>query len=40
VNEVFVDDVDLLFHLFVSFFGTVREPILHIPEIFNLEKIV
>jgi hypothetical protein len=40
VNEVFEDDVDLLFHLFVSFFGIVRESSLHLQEIFSLEKIV
>jgi hypothetical protein len=40
VNEVFVDDVDVLFHLFASFFGIVRESILHVPEVFSLEKIV
>jgi hypothetical protein len=40
MNEVFVDDVHVRFHLFASFFGIVSESILHVPESFSLEKIV
>jgi len=40
MNEVFVNEVHVLLHLFASFFGIVRESILHVPEVFSLEKIV